>query len=177
MGVAVSVTTSTVLRSCLIRSLWATPKSVGQAVEHPVVLGIDGRRGIDLHDVDAALGEALAHRAGPRGGAKPRQRFDLHGVAGEALPEGGLVLLAEDRRGHQHGDLLAVHHGAEGGAHRDLGLAVADVAADEAVHRLRPLHVVQHVFDRVRAMLRSDFWMLRRAFSQVCPPRRSMRGV
>src|SRR5258705_5232479 len=45
-------------------------------------------------------------------------------------------LLREHRRRHQHGDLSARHHDREGGAHRDLGLAEADVAADETVHRL-----------------------------------------
>jgi hypothetical protein len=47
------------------------------------------------------------------------------------------VLLHEQRRGHEHGHLLAVLHGLERGAYGDLGLAVADVAADDAVHRDR----------------------------------------
>ena len=47
------------------------------------------------------------------------------------------VLLGQDRGGHEHGHLLAVHHGLEGGAHGDLGLAVAHVAADQPVHRAR----------------------------------------
>ena len=51
------------------------------------------------------------------------------------------MLLHQQRRGHQHGDLLAVLHRLERRAHRDLGLAVADVAADEPVHRDRLLHV------------------------------------
>jgi hypothetical protein len=51
------------------------------------------------------------------------------------------VLLHEQGRRHEHGDLLAVLHGLERGPHGDLGLAVADVAADEAVHRDLALHV------------------------------------
>ena len=39
--------------------------------------------------------------------------------------------------------------GLDRGAQRDLGLAVADVAADQAVHRPLGLHVGDHVLDRV----------------------------
>ena len=49
--------------------------------------------------------------------------------------------------GHQDGDLLAVLHRLERGPHRDLGLAVADVAADQPVHRHRPFHVVLDLVD------------------------------
>jgi hypothetical protein len=41
------------------------------------------------------------------------------------------MLLREDRGRHEHRDLLVVHHGLERGADRDLGLAVAHVAADQ----------------------------------------------
>ncbi len=57
------------------------------------------------------------------------------------------MLLGEDGGGHEHGDLLAIHDRFEGGAQGDLGLAVADVAADEAIHRIRPLHVVLDLAD------------------------------
>ena len=45
------------------------------------------------------------------------------------------MLARQQRRRHDHRDLLAVHRGDEGGAQRHLGLAEADVAADQAVHR------------------------------------------
>ena len=51
------------------------------------------------------------------------------------------MLAHQQGRGHQDRDLLAVLDGLEGGAHGDLGLAVADVAAHEPVHRLGLLHV------------------------------------
>ncbi len=95
------------------------------------------RAGGGLGD-DAAL-VAVAAEAG--------EHLDLHGEAGEALAEGVEVLLGQDRRRHEHGDLLAVHDGLEGGAHGDLRLAVADVAADEAVHRADVLHVALDVVD------------------------------
>ena len=45
------------------------------------------------------------------------------------------MLLREDRGRRQHQRLLAVARGLERRAQRHLGLAVADVAADQAVHR------------------------------------------
>src|SRR3712207_8908501 len=45
-------------------------------------------------------------------------------------------------------DLLAVLHRLERGPHRDLGLAVADVAADQPVHRDGLLHVPLDLLDR-----------------------------
>src|SRR6185503_363331 len=57
------------------------------------------------------------------------------------------VLLREDRRRYEDRDLLPVLHGLERGAQRDLGLAVADIADDEAVHRAAALHVLLRVLD------------------------------
>ena len=51
------------------------------------------------------------------------------------------MLLRQHGRRHEHGDLFAVHHGLERGANGDFGLAEADVAADQPVHRLRSFHV------------------------------------
>ena len=51
------------------------------------------------------------------------------------------MLLHQQGGRHQHRDLLAVLDRLEGGPHRDLGLAVTDVAADEAVHGDGALHV------------------------------------
>ena len=49
--------------------------------------------------------------------------------------------LRQHRGRHEDGDLLPVLHRLEGGAQRDLGLAVADVAADEPIHRPPAKHV------------------------------------
>ena len=49
----------------------------------------------------------------------------------------------------QHGDLAIVADGLEGRAHGDFRLAVADVAAEQAIHRRRRFHVVLHVDDGV----------------------------
>ena len=45
-----------------------------------------------------------------------------------------VVLLREDRGGHQHGHLHAVLHGLERGPDGHLGLAEPHVAAHQAVH-------------------------------------------
>ena len=58
------------------------------------------------------------------------------------------MLLREDRRRHEDGHLLAREHGEERGAHRDLGLAEADVAAHQAIHRPRAAEVAEHLLDR-----------------------------
>jgi hypothetical protein len=73
--------------------------------------------------------------------AEAGERLDADGEAGEPLGEAAQVLLGEDRGRHEHRHLLAVLHRLERGADRDLGLAVADVAADQPVHRPDRLHV------------------------------------
>ena len=75
--------------------------------------------------------------------------LEREGVVGEALGERAVVLLGEDRGGHQHQHLLALGGGLEGRAQGHLGLAVADVAADQAVHRPRRLHVGLDQLDRL----------------------------
>ena len=57
------------------------------------------------------------------------------------------MLLGEDGGGHEDGDLEAVGDGLEGGAKGDLGLAIADIAADEPVHGPDAFHIALHVED------------------------------
>ena len=66
----------------------------------------------------------------------------LHREVGQPLEEGAAVLLGQNRRRHQHRHLLAALHRLERRAHRDLGLAVPDVADQQPVHGPRPLHVL-----------------------------------
>ena len=104
------------------------------------------RMGAD-HDVDRAVGEALLGCLQVGACDQPRGLRDLHGEAAEALRE-GLVVLAREQRGRHHdGDLLAVHRRDEGGAQRHLGLAEADVAAHQPVHRLAGAEIVEHRVD------------------------------
>ena len=82
-------------------------------------------------------------------GAKARDVLERERVVGQALGERAVVLLGEDRRRHEHQHLLALVGGLERGAQRDLGLAVADVAADQPVHRPRRFHVGLDELDRL----------------------------
>ena len=92
-------------------------------------------------DVDAAALQPLDGLVDLLGGLEPAHGGDRDRKSLVTLGEGLVVLLDEQRRRHEHGDLLAVLDGLEGGAHGDLGLAEADVAADQAVHRDRLFHV------------------------------------
>ena len=60
------------------------------------------------------------------------------------------MLFAEQGGRAQHGHLLAAGDGAEGGAQGDFGLAEADVATDQAVHRFARFHVFDHGGDGLR---------------------------
>ena len=71
-----------------------------------------------------------------------REQLDLDRERPESRAERRVVLRREDGRRHEHRDLLAVLDRLERGPDRDLGLAVADVADDEPVHRPDGLHVV-----------------------------------
>ena len=57
-----------------------------------------------------------------------------------------IVLMGEDGRRDEHGDLIPVINGLKSGPYRDFCFSVTDVAADEAVHGLRADHVLD---DRV----------------------------
>ncbi len=72
------------------------------------------------------------------------------GNGGEALLESFVVLEGEDGGGREHRDLLVVADRLESRAHGDFCLAVADVAAEQAVHGLRRFHVAHHVGDGLR---------------------------
>ncbi len=67
----------------------------------------------------------------------------------EAIGERLQVLERQDGRRSEDRHLLAVHHCLERRAHRHFRLAVADVAAEQAVHRRRRLHVALDVGDGV----------------------------
>ena len=109
------------------------------AAEHPV------RPDQDLH---LALCEVLQHLLRLGGPPEARDHLDADREVAEALLERVPVLLGEDRRRAEEQRLLPVDGGGERGAHRHLGLAEADVAADEAVHRPRHLEVFLDRLDR-----------------------------
>ena len=58
-------------------------------------------------------------------------------MVGEAVLQVVVVLLGEEGRRRDEGDLVSGARGGVDGAHRHFGFAEANVAADDAVHRLR----------------------------------------
>ena len=100
-------------------------------------LGVEQPVGAD-HDVDGAVARGPSTTSFASASVWNRlSGLHVDREAGVPLGERLHVLLHEQRRRHEHGDLLAVLHRLERGAHGDLGLAVADVAADQPVHRDR----------------------------------------
>src|SRR5690606_12217842 len=85
---------------------------------------------------------------------KARELLDAYWPVGEAIGEGSIVLLREQRGRHEHGDLVAALDGRESRAQRDLRLAEANVAADDAVHGLRAREVLEYVEDRAGLIVR-----------------------
>ena len=81
--------------------------------------------------------------------AEPADHVDRHRKSGEPLGQRLLVLKREHGRRREKRHLLSVHHRLERGAHRHFGLAVADVAAQQAIHRRRRFHVALDVVDGV----------------------------
>ena len=78
----------------------------------------------------------------------------LHGEVAQAFAERLVVLQGQDGGGHEHGHLLVVHGGLQGGAHGNFRLAEAHVAAYEAVHRARTFHVALHLLRHAQLVRR-----------------------
>ena len=98
-------------------------------------------------DVDGAVFQPGQRGLGFLRRAEARQLGDLDGPLAEAIGDVLEMLLGEQRRRRQDGDLLAAGDGDEGGAQCHLRLAEADVAADEPVHRPRRDHVLDDGMD------------------------------
>ena len=60
------------------------------------------------------------------------------------------MLLGKYRGRHEEDDLIALLHDLEGRAERNLGLTVANIAADQAVHDLSLLEVLLHIGNRLQ---------------------------
>ena len=99
------------------------------------------------HDIDVALLEAFLGRVELLAGDKARGLRDADGKAAEPLGE-RIVVLARQKRGrHDDSHLLAREHGHQARAERHLGLAEADIAADQTVHGTSAGQIVQHRVD------------------------------
>ena len=158
IGVALSASTSTSSRSWRSSSFCATPKRCSSSTTTmPSSFGITSRERTRCVPIRTSTlpslksGEHLLHVGRL---AEARHHLDADGEVAVAVAEGVPVLLREHRRRHEHQHLLAVDGDRERGAHRHLGLAEADVAADEPVHRMRRLEILHHRLDRRPLVLR-----------------------
>ena len=103
------------------------------------------------HDVDLARLEPLQYLVDFACALRKRDSdFDPHRPVGEAIGEGLVVLLRQQRRRHEHRDLLAGLDRDERRAQRHFGLAEADVAAHDAIHRLAAGKIGDDLLDRLR---------------------------
>jgi hypothetical protein len=96
-------------------------------------------------DVDRALLDAPNDLLLLLAGDRAREPLDLDREVGQALAEDLQVLVGEHRGGDEQRHLPAGAGHAEGCAHGDLGLAEADVAAQQPVHRTLARKVGQDV--------------------------------
>ena len=106
----------------------------------------------DQH-VDLALGVVGEHALDLARAAHARHELDAQREVAEAVAERLQVLLGEHRRRREHQHLAPRARDLERAAQRDLGLAEADVAADQPVHRPIRLEVVLDRLDRARLVL------------------------
>ena len=104
-------------------------------------------------DLDAAVRQPRARLGRLLGAHEARKLADAERQAAEPFGEVLEVLAGEQRGRRDHRHLIARRRRDVGGAQRDLGLAEADVAADQPVHRPARLHVAEHVGDGVQLVL------------------------
>src|SRR6267142_2423485 len=91
-------------------------------------------------DIDFARFEGGENLFLLRGGTKAAEHLDAHGKSGEAALEGFEMLESKDGRWGEDSDLLGIGDGFESGTHGHFGLAVTDVAAEQAVHGRGAFH-------------------------------------
>ena len=99
-------------------------------------------------NVDLACRQVLRHLSRLFGRACTRQVVHAHRHALQSFGERLEMLKGQYGGRHQHGYLLVVASGFEGGAYSHLRLAKSHVATDQAVHRTRAFHVVLHLLRR-----------------------------
>ena len=111
------------------------------------------RMGAD-DDLEGAVLQPCPRLGGVPGRHHPRQVAHLDRPAGEPLAEGLEMLPRQQGRRADDGHLLPAHGHDKGGPQRDLGLAEADVAADQSIHRRALAEVLQHIADGVQLVVR-----------------------
>ena len=139
IGVAVSVSTSTVRPHGLELLLVADAETLLLVDDDQAEVGelhvgaeqaVRADEDVDLPELQPADDVGLL-----LGRPEPADDVDGDGEVGHPLAEGAVVLVGQDGRRYEQGDLLAALDDLQRRPHRDLGLAEPDVAAQQAVHR------------------------------------------
>ena len=126
-------------------------------------------------DVDLPGGQLRHHLFLLLRRAEPGEQIDRHWEGSEPRGESLVVLVGQHRRRGEYRDLFAIHDRLEGGPHRHFRLSVANVSAQEAIHRRRLLHVALGVGDGGCLIGRQLVW--ESGFKLVLPGRVSTKGV
>src|SRR5208283_4437839 len=111
------------------------------------------------NDIDRAFFEPVKDHFLLGGRLESAEDTDVYRKSFEAFAKTLVVLFGQYGSWNQHGHLLSVHGGLERGAQSDFRFSVADVAADQAIHRALGCHVFQNVFDclfLVRGLLEGE---------------------
>ena len=128
-----------------------------------------GEQAVRTNDnIHCASAHALHDFFGFLGSLKTRKRLDPNREPGKTLVERLIVLLRQQRGGHQNGHLLAVLDRLEGSPHGNLSLAVAHIAGDQPVHGDFLLHVGLDLVDGHQLIWRLN---VREGFFKLSLPR------
>ena len=93
------------------------------------------------HHIDLAVCQPLQNFLLLLRRAEAGKQLHCDGVALQPPQEGLVVLPRQDGSGHQHSALLAIQHALKDRPQGDLRFAKAHIAAQQPVHRRRPLHI------------------------------------
>ena len=131
------------------------------------------------HAINFAVLQSLEHDLGFLGGEEATQYLNANRIASEAVGERVAVLCRQQRRRRQHRDLLAVLDRFERSTDRDLGLAKANIAAHQSIHRIGALHIDLDLVDRLALIGRLHKWerLLHLVLPRRIHPERVADGV
>src|SRR5713226_9197428 len=110
------------------------------------------------HDVDLTRLESLDYAGLLFIVDKAREHLNDHWEPGQSVPKYVEVLLSENRRWRQEGNLLPAHGCLERRAQSELSLAKPDVSAQQAVHRAVGLHVGLYLCEGAELIRRLLIW-------------------
>ena len=105
-------------------------------------------------DIHLALLQSLQGLALLLRAAEAVEHLDVHAKVMHTLLKRQIMLLRQHCRRCQHRNLLAVHHSLKSRTNRHFGLAIANVAAQKALHRLRLFHICLDFGNRLKLVRR-----------------------